>query len=107
MKKNIHPIYYPDSKVICVCGSSFNVGSTKPEIKVEICSNCHPFYTGKQKLVDTAKRVEKFEERMAKKEKESVARKGRKVKRENLKKKRAKDVELVKKDISPKKKDKK
>ena len=63
MKKDIHPTYYPDAKVICACGNTFTVGSTKPELHIEICSNCHPFYTGKQKLVDTAGRVEKFRAR--------------------------------------------
>lgn len=60
MKANIHPQYYPDAKVICACGNTFTVGSTKPEIHVEICSNCHPFFTGEMKYVDTAGRVEKF-----------------------------------------------
>ena len=69
MKKDIHPKYYPNAKVTCACGNSFEIGSTSPEIKVELCSQCHPFYTGKQKLVDTARRVEKFEARMAKKAK--------------------------------------
>jgi len=63
MKKNIHPKYYPEAKVKCSCGKVFVVGSTKPEMKIEICSNCHPFYTGEKKIVDTAKRVEKFEQR--------------------------------------------
>jgi len=67
MKKDIHPKYHKEAKVICVCGNEFTTGSTLPEIKVEICHLCHPFYTGKQKLVDTARRVEKFQERMAKK----------------------------------------
>jgi len=66
MKKDIHPTYYPKAKVKCACGANFTVGSTKPEIKVEICSNCHPFYTGEEKLVDTAGRVEKFKNRRAK-----------------------------------------
>jgi len=61
MKKDIHPKYFENAKVICVCGNEFTVGSTRPEIKVELCSACHPFYTGKQKLVDTARRVEKFQ----------------------------------------------
>lgn len=65
MKKEIHPTYYPDAVVVCACGNTFKVGSTKPELHVEICSNCHPFYTGKQKLVDTAGRVEKFRARVA------------------------------------------
>lgn len=59
MKENIHPKYYK-AKVRCACGNEFEIGSTKKEIKVEICSKCHPFFTGKQKLVDTAGRVEKF-----------------------------------------------
>ncbi len=66
MKEGIHPTYYPDAKVICACGATHLTGATMPEIRVEICSNCHPFYTGKQKLVDTARRVEKFTERIAK-----------------------------------------
>lgn len=65
MKKNLHPTYYTDAKVICACGNSFTTGSTKQELRVEICSACHPFYTGKQKLVDTAGRVERFRARAA------------------------------------------
>ncbi|MFH1583423.1 MAG: 50S ribosomal protein L31 [Candidatus Falkowbacteria bacterium] len=61
MKKDIHPKYYPKAKMTCACGSSFTTGSTLPELKVEICSACHPFYTGKQKLLDSARRVEKFQ----------------------------------------------
>ncbi|MDP2708618.1 MAG: 50S ribosomal protein L31 [bacterium] len=60
MKKDIHPKYYPAAKVSCACGNAFTSGSTLPELKVEICSACHPFYTGKQKLLDSARRVEKF-----------------------------------------------
>jgi large subunit ribosomal protein L31 len=67
MKKETHPTYFPDAKVICACGNEFSVGSTVKEIHIELCSNCHPFYTGKQKLVDTARRVEKFQERTQKK----------------------------------------
>lgn len=66
MKKDIHPPYYPKAKVTCACGESFTVGSTKPELHVEICSKCHPFYTGKQSLVDTTGRVERFRARAAK-----------------------------------------
>lgn len=66
MKKDIHPEYNKNSKVTCACGNSFVTGSTMPELKVELCSNCHPFYTGKQKLVDSARRVEKFQERAGK-----------------------------------------
>ncbi len=59
MKQDIHPQYH-EARVRCACGNEFTVGSTLKEIKVEICSNCHPFFTGKQKLVDTEGRVEKF-----------------------------------------------
>jgi len=60
MKKDIHPKYYPDAKAICACGNTFTVGSTQSELRVEICSACHPFYTGKEKLIDTAGRVERY-----------------------------------------------
>ena len=66
MKQGIHPVYYPAAKARCVCGSAFSVGSTKPEINVEICYRCHPFYTGKEKLIDTAGKVEKFRARREK-----------------------------------------
>ncbi len=66
MKTNIHPKYH-QAKVSCACGNSFTVGSTKEKLDVEICSKCHPFYTGGSKLVDTAGRVEKFRQRLAKK----------------------------------------
>jgi len=66
MKKEIHPTYYEDAKVTCACGASFIVGSTKKELAVEICSACHPFYTGLDKVMDTAGRVEKFKTRRAK-----------------------------------------
>jgi len=66
MKTEIHPKYYDKTKVRCVCGNQFTVGSTKPELEVEICYNCHPFYTGKEKLIDTAGKVEKFKARRQK-----------------------------------------
>ncbi|OGY46566.1 MAG: 50S ribosomal protein L31 [Candidatus Buchananbacteria bacterium RIFCSPHIGHO2_01_FULL_44_11] len=81
MKQDIHPKYYPEAKVICACGNEFKVGSTLPEIRVEICSNCHPFYTGKQKLVDSARRIEKFQARAALQNQASAGRKGKKVKK--------------------------
>lgn len=67
MKKDIHPEYHKNARVICACGNEFLTGSTQKELHIELCSACHPFYTGKQKLVDTARRVEKFHERTAKK----------------------------------------
>ncbi|MDR1952586.1 MAG: 50S ribosomal protein L31 [Elusimicrobiota bacterium] len=74
MKEGIHP-KYQDCTVSCACGYSFKTRSTKPVIKLEICSNCHPFFTGKQKLIDTAGRVEKFQKRFAKTEGKTVVRK--------------------------------
>jgi len=65
MKKDIHPDY-ADTTIKCACGNAIEVGSTKKDIKVEICSNCHPFFTGKQKLVDTAGRIERFRKKYAK-----------------------------------------
>jgi large subunit ribosomal protein L31 len=61
MKKDIHPKYNSNAKVSCACGASFTVGSTQPEIKVDICSACHPFYTGEMKFIDTKGRIEKFQ----------------------------------------------
>ena len=72
MKKGIHPKYYKEAKVKCACGNEFVVGATVPEIRIEICSKCHPFYTGKEKIVDTAKRVEKFERKRKKAKKENA-----------------------------------
>jgi len=68
MKKDIHPKYYDKAKVQCACGNSFTVGSTKESIEVEICSQCHPFYTGKEKILDSMGRVEKFRKRLQRKE---------------------------------------
>ena len=66
MKEGIHPNYY-QATVTCKCGNTFVTGSTKAEIRVEVCSKCHPFYTGKQKLVDTGGRVERFNKRFGRK----------------------------------------
>ncbi len=74
MKKTIHPKYFPQAKITCACGAIYTVGSTVPEIQVEVCAHCHPFYTGKQKLVDTARRVEKYQERKQKGEEMKQAR---------------------------------
>lgn len=65
MKTDIHPQYYTDAKVTCSCGNKFTVGSTQKEIKVEICSACHPFFTGNEKVIDAAGRVERFKARKA------------------------------------------
>ncbi len=66
MKTDIHPKYYPAAKVTCACGNTFTIGSTKEHIEVEICSACHPFFTGQEKVMDTAGRVEKFKARQSK-----------------------------------------
>ena len=63
MKSDIHPTYYPQSQVICSCGHSFTTGATKSELRVEICSKCHPFFTGEQRIVDTEGRVERLKRR--------------------------------------------
>lgn len=68
MKKDTHPQYFGEAKIICSCGNVIVTGSTKEEQHTEVCSACHPFYTGKQKLVDTAGRVNKFLERQKKAE---------------------------------------
>ena len=65
MKTETHPTYFPEAKVICACGRKFAVGSTKEKLEVEICSNCHPFYSGNEKILDAAGRVEKFKARKA------------------------------------------
>lgn len=61
MKSNIHPQYFDDAKVSCVCGNSFTTGATVPEIRVDVCSACHPFFTGEMKYVDTVGKVQKFQ----------------------------------------------
>ena len=63
MKPNIHPEYHPEAQVICSCGNTFTTGSTKPTLRVELCSQCHPFYTGEQRIVDTEGRVERLKRR--------------------------------------------
>ncbi len=64
MKPGIHPKYYPNARVICSCGNTWTTGSTVPEIRTDVCSACHPFYTGEQRIVDTAGQVERFMKRL-------------------------------------------
>ncbi|MEA3355567.1 MAG: 50S ribosomal protein L31 [Patescibacteria group bacterium] len=75
MKKDIHPKYYSNCKVTCACGNVFTTGSTLEEIKVDICSACHPFFTGKMKFIDTMGRVEKFQKKQAKAKKNKYTKK--------------------------------
>lgn len=97
MKSDIHPTYFPKAKVQCACGSVFEVGSTKEKIQIEICSTCHPFYTGEEKVLDTAGRVEKFKARRAEAQVRQVkmkeieaSRKTKKKKQQAIKKKKGK-----------------
>ncbi|MFZ3074510.1 MAG: 50S ribosomal protein L31 [Minisyncoccales bacterium] len=68
MKKDIHPKYYPDAQVKCSCGKTYSIGSTKEYTETETCSSCHPFYTGKARLVNAMGRVDKFLKKVAKKD---------------------------------------
>ena len=63
MKPKIHPEYYPEAVVTCSCGETYTTGSTKPELRVELCNLCHPFYSGEQRIVDTEGRVERLKRR--------------------------------------------
>lgn len=88
MKQGIHPTYHADAVITCACGNKLTIGSTMENIAVEICSSCHPFYTGKQKLVDTAGRVERFQKRASKKTEVAATRLGRTVKKKRESKKK-------------------
>lgn len=78
MKADIHPTYYPDAKISCACGASWKGGSTMETLEVGICSSCHPFYTGKEKILDTQGRVEKYKKRLEKAATKLPAKKERK-----------------------------
>ncbi len=67
MKPEIHPEYFPNAVIACACGAQYKTGSTQERIEIELCAACHPFFTGKQKIVDSARRVEKFTDRGTKK----------------------------------------
>lgn len=81
MKNDIHPTYFATATITCACGASYTIGSTKEDIQVELCAKCHPFYTGKQKIIDTARRVEKFEKRAASKVDNRTGKKAKRAKR--------------------------
>ncbi|MEA2020409.1 MAG: 50S ribosomal protein L31 [Patescibacteria group bacterium] len=89
MKEDLHPKYYPEAKVTCACGNKFTLGSTKPELEVEVCFACHPFYTGKSKFIDSEGRVEKFE----RKRKEAELREKEEKEREKKEKEKEKKEE--------------
>jgi len=92
MKKDIHPKYYENTKVTCSCGASFELGSTIPKISVEICSNCHPAYTGNKKYFDSAGRLDRFKTRAEKSAK--IQEKISQEKAKALSKKSAQDKEV-------------
>lgn len=73
MKEDIHPEFYPEARVVCACGNSWTVGSTQPEIRTDVCSECHPFYTGEQRILDSGGQVERFLKKLERR-KEKVAR---------------------------------
>ena len=81
MKTQGHPKWYPEAHVTCACGAQFTTGSTSPSISVEVCSTCHPLWTGQQKFLDTAGRVDKFNQRVAQAEAKQAAAKARKAKK--------------------------
>lgn len=74
MKENIHPQYYPEAKVICACGNTWTTGSTQPEIRTDVCSACHPFFTGEQRIVDAEGHVERFIRRLERSQELQAAR---------------------------------
>lgn len=94
MKANIHPKWYDDCKVTCACGNSFVIGATVPQIQVEVCSKCHPFYTGQMKYVDTAGRVDAFISKKAKAQTKRVS----KSEKRNVKKQKQLERELERPD---------
>lgn len=92
MKTKIHPKWHTEAKVTCSCGNTFTIGATLPEIKVEVCSKCHPFYTGQMKYVDTAGRVDSFKAKEAKAQKKVLT----KIEKRRLKKAKKIQKELQK-----------
>ncbi len=91
MKANIHPNWYPETKVTCACGNSFITGSILPEIRVEICSNCHPFFTGAHKFVDSLGQVDRFI-------KKTEGSKLKQIERKKIEEQRKQKIEVAKKE---------
>ena len=89
MKTDIHPTYHKDAVISCACGAKITTGSTVEKVEIELCSACHPFYTGQQKIVDTARRVEKFEARTQKKSEKVLDHKAKAAKKAARAKKKA------------------
>jgi len=74
MKADIHPTYYSNARVVCSCGSTWTTGSTLPEIRTDVCNTCHPFYTGEQRIVDTAGQVDRFMKRLERRQSDAARR---------------------------------
>jgi large subunit ribosomal protein L31 len=89
MKKDIHPEWYPEAKVICSCGATYTVGATQPEIRTDVCSACHPFFTGEQRIVDSEGQVERFMRRLERREELLEEEELRRTKKERRRRKRA------------------
>jgi large subunit ribosomal protein L31 len=92
MKLNVHPTWHEEAVVVCACGNTFTVGSTKPEIRIEICSKCHPFFTGETRLADTEGKVDRFVKKIEAAKKRAP----------DLAKKKAKKAGQVSEDSGPK-----
>lgn len=111
MKSKLHPKWYPEANVACACGNAFTVGATQPEIRVEVCSSCHPFYTGQMKYIDTAGRVDAFRSKQAKAKKKLLTKtEKRKLKKEKRIKEeieKPETLEELRKSVSKSKKKKK
>lgn len=106
MKANIHPDWH-EAKVTCACGNTFTIGATVPEIRVEVCSACHPFYTGQMKFVDTAGRVDAFKEKLNKAQKSTITKAEKRKRRTDKKIKKELDrpdtLEQLRKETKKKK----
>ncbi len=87
MKKEIHPKYFETATVRCACGNTFTVGSTKEYLEVEVCPKCHPFYTGKEKIMDTMGQIQKFNKKMEGRKQDLVSKKAKKAAKKESKKK--------------------
>ena len=93
MKAEIHPTYYPQAKIRCACGASYIVGATMPELQVEVCASCHPFYTGKDTLVDVAGRVDRFRAKVV--ASETLTRGGKKARQDKERMRREKRAQRI------------
>ena len=89
MKKDIHPTWYPDAQVICSCGATFTMGATQEVIRTDVCSSCHPFFTGEQRIVDSEGQVDRFMRRLERREELLEFEKKRRTKKERRQRRRA------------------